>query len=1310
MIRFIDLTTGNVFNGDKPYVFWFDKEQSVNLFYVRKICVVSKYDHIHIEMPQNNVFHFLDTDNMGGDLEKAGMVFKDLGHKGFQCFSLDQQGVKYKGMYVYMIYVLGHSSDSGEFREEFTITGTSADGTVEVGSYCIGADFYNEMENLGIQLGNEGVEIPKAVQKAIYDSNIHEDGADNILMNRKNKELLSEYINTIGNKGSYKSLINSLNWFEYGDLVKILEHWSHGEPAKGEYLSQHDLQKLVNSHIYNLLTKQHKTTYIGLYLALQKTEIDANGDLTYVSGVKYFEDEANQRVYGGEWNSAKTEKLLIDDFEVLITDPKDRLLQVGEDQILVDQYPVPFIDKTDPAEKKRGSNWMLLEKWYDEEGHIITREIPEPIPALSAVASKWSAIDLSLKMTLLGDFFKTYFMPIHLDLIHSTIENIVYTNTYKIFSWSRIQRTDYNHDIESFSCSVKDGDKFYVGDVKARVYPDTTFGSQYDATTKDLDIFGVDIEDRDTHVSKIFSGSNGFDRASANDKIIPSSSYYGWGSDIYTKQESPVVGDITYSLTDGKFDEVGTVESIVITSIYDNQDLSFERNPGLDVTYGGLSYIGWGENRLTDPDVQISGTIYELIDDIPVKISAIKRITVGEINTYIRNSTIDQTIPETKYYAWVDSNSIFYTLLENPRIGDCLYEYDEGASYMQESGLVIGDETTDGGWAPGETEGPLKTFGEQRFEGPGAIVPFNVVLHRTQRGMYITEGTILIYHKGKTEVHKSYNIYNDPDEVAVGGDRHISFNILLRDAGDYKFVIDFRCGNDKHYVKTVDFVVSDDIAQSVKMYRVRRRSFKDILSMFGETPVNREDMVKHMFTQLDKSNVIYKQFITTSENAVRQKVGLNEFFLYEPKVSFEGADVKVEMGLKIDLTTDTGTKKEFSFSIDPDRGLIDPSTGELKSSTTQSRLNKFIRNLNAYSGTNNHKMFFVQPRASLRVDKILDDYSSKYEERIKIYRFKHDLGQLWGILLEESAAGVDVSSYYVLVPYIIGIDPQFKITNENQVICKNKQVGIVRNGNKYACTFNVYMNAYSRKVTIEITSGNVLQYNFDKGRYPFMYKYIENSQYNFSPATRVVEKTKLFEVKTGDYIINNKLTLRVYFAADLYKEIVIDVPEQFADTSVIKYVKSSESVSCYGMASSETEPDILNPKPVWKYSTEHGRFWDSYRFIPLFHELEEVPSRVVEHDDVVCFLPDINMIKRSSIQDVGWSFKNTTTGEVINPIVFSPTNKKEAVVPLQPMLGRFDLRKIIDPGYYDVTLKFELVDSCNKKHTYTSKSDFIIKK
>ena len=81
-------------------------------------------------------------------------------------------------------------------------------------------------------------------------------------------------------------------------------------------------------------------------------------------------------------------------------------------------------------------------------------------------------------MYLLGSFYEAYFMPIHLDLLHSTVESIVYSNTIKLINNTKIDRYNYIGLPRDFECSVSNGDVFRLGDVSVMVGPKTIFGYQ----------------------------------------------------------------------------------------------------------------------------------------------------------------------------------------------------------------------------------------------------------------------------------------------------------------------------------------------------------------------------------------------------------------------------------------------------------------------------------------------------------------------------------------------------------------------------------------------------------------------------------------------------------------------------------------------------------------------------------------------------------------------------------------------------------------------------------------------------------------
>lgn len=377
MVRFIDVETGNVFNGSAPYVFWFDGEQSTNIFYTKNIYFLSDEREVDISINDNNIFKLLNIDELTpssidnisdfnyiniNDLIKNDNIVTSIGSP-------------YNKFYVHVIYILGYADQPGSYQEMIKIDNEN---------FQIGADFYGENESLYINLSNNGVEIPESIQKAFYESNIYEDKRDNILLNRKWKELLSNFIDIYTNKGSYKSLFNSLQWFDYGERIKLCEFWKNEDFHNTKYFAQ-EINPIIKEkyldHIYNY----SKTTYMGIYYAIEEYITDNNGNIEYDS---------------------------------------------------------------------------------------------EKNPLLRRCVDNLTAKDLSLKLCMLGNFYETYFMPIHLDLIHSTIEDIVYSNTFKIINGSIANRYDYINDINEMKCNVHNGDSFSLDNVKCYVGPNTLFGTK----------------------------------------------------------------------------------------------------------------------------------------------------------------------------------------------------------------------------------------------------------------------------------------------------------------------------------------------------------------------------------------------------------------------------------------------------------------------------------------------------------------------------------------------------------------------------------------------------------------------------------------------------------------------------------------------------------------------------------------------------------------------------------------------------------------------------------------------------------------
>lgn len=384
-IRFVDLDTGNTFDGSSPYVFWIDGEQSTNIIYSKPICFISNSRMIEVKLEKNDIFSLIDHKSLINKELESIYDFEYHDINKLKCDYLKSVGTRYAEYYIHIIYIVACSAHPGECLTDFYIDNNK---------YTIGADFYTENEELYINLSNNGVEIPNSIQKAIYGTNVHEENYDNILLNRKWKELLSNTWDVLANKGSYKSLFNSLEWFEYGDKIKLSEVWKN--PTNNTYFIK-DIQQILDDKFSFSMNEFNKTTYLALYYALEQPK--------KVNGVLQLDKEKN--------------------------------------------------------------------------------------PELQQVTSKWSVQDLALKLCMLGNFYETYFMPIHTDLIHSTIEDVVYTNTYKTYFGSIFERSDYVYLKDDIHCNVKDGDIFRLNKVSFQVGPDTLFGQKDINSTND--IIGVQI-------------------------------------------------------------------------------------------------------------------------------------------------------------------------------------------------------------------------------------------------------------------------------------------------------------------------------------------------------------------------------------------------------------------------------------------------------------------------------------------------------------------------------------------------------------------------------------------------------------------------------------------------------------------------------------------------------------------------------------------------------------------------------------------------------------------------------------------------
>lgn len=536
MIRFIDVNTGNVYNGSTPYVHWFEGKQSVGLNYDKRFIILSDKQEIDIQL-NSEVFYLVDPSKLL-DENKVSKYDKEYYNlKNIKTDNLHSTGVPYDSYFIHSFNIIAQGNYVGEVLDDLYIDNEH---------FVLGADFYDENESLGINLANFGAEISNEVQRAIYEKNIDEQKVDFVLMNRKFKELLNEYINVLGNKGSYKSLVNALKWFEYGELTKIYEFWKRPEPNKN-YLTIKDLSSIANTRTEELLLSNSKTTFIGIGCALNKIKT-VDGEIVYENSIdesEIFEEPTfwgysplQYEGEGGFFANMQWCTIYNKDKTVTFRLAVDREITGFAPQISFEgnyvgmEYNNGYYEYTTPEKYEYGT--ILPEVWFfwlASYYGVIRVDIPyktigsknnrddvvlpagwnwvisggknnilslvdEPNPVLEDNALLWSKEDMSLKMSLLGNFFATYFMPIHLDLLFSTIEKTIYTDTIKLVSFPKLSRFDYIDDLSGFICNIEK--TYYLSNVETYTYPDTIFGFENNLSKKinyrdeHLEILGVE--------------------------------------------------------------------------------------------------------------------------------------------------------------------------------------------------------------------------------------------------------------------------------------------------------------------------------------------------------------------------------------------------------------------------------------------------------------------------------------------------------------------------------------------------------------------------------------------------------------------------------------------------------------------------------------------------------------------------------------------------------------------------------------------------------------------------------------------------
>ena len=118
-------------------------------------------------------------------------------------------------------YVISNCNEEGSWMTNIMIHIKYSDESEEWCPITVGGEYHNDSEELIINGKNMGIEIPKDILKSIYQTSFYNEYPDSTLYNDKIKEILIAYNHIKMEAGNFRSAIDSLKWFGYGDHITI---------------------------------------------------------------------------------------------------------------------------------------------------------------------------------------------------------------------------------------------------------------------------------------------------------------------------------------------------------------------------------------------------------------------------------------------------------------------------------------------------------------------------------------------------------------------------------------------------------------------------------------------------------------------------------------------------------------------------------------------------------------------------------------------------------------------------------------------------------------------------------------------------------------------------------------------------------------------------------------------------------------------------------------------------------------------------------------------------------------------------------
>lgn len=250
-----------------------------------------------------------------------------------------------------------------------------------------------EDERLGLLLENFGRDVTQQEELIFRDSDINEDNVDYILLNKKRKEMLLQGDQIWPYVGSYRGLVNVINWFGYYD-IRIKEYFLNVNTQDVYFNKYRQVQipfqlaeKGIHPESTNLVPSQYyrKTGLFGLFYDIIKDsgEYDEYGIPVTEDAFAYTNDEVLVKLFS-------LKKFLKEKFLPLNT----RIVDIAGEGVYYERYAVnSWSDRNDRILIDVGkridfiapdSVQIVDARTYDSNGGVLSPEISDALNKNSA--------------------------------------------------------------------------------------------------------------------------------------------------------------------------------------------------------------------------------------------------------------------------------------------------------------------------------------------------------------------------------------------------------------------------------------------------------------------------------------------------------------------------------------------------------------------------------------------------------------------------------------------------------------------------------------------------------------------------------------------------------------------------------------------------------------------------------------------------------------------------------------------------------------------------------------------------------------